>query len=186
VTNGPVTLGDRWAPFTCRKLAETGVGVGWRCLEIGAGIGPVTAWLVDRVGNRGQVVAVDIGAHRLQVRHHGAVAGSRQGSGYHLIHARLVFEHVPQRHTVATSFVAALRPGGWLVVEDYDLPTLAFHGGRLVSLLQGTGLVDVAAEGFDEGDGPGSDSAPVLVCARGRRPTTRPTSADQGATARGR
>jgi SAM-dependent methyltransferase len=200
VTHRPVTQAERWDPPVVRKLAETGVGAGWRCLEIGAGTGPVAAWLADRVGSRGQVVAVDIQAHRFDVRCHGTAtdagtcSGTGTGSGadgswhprgYHLIHARLVFDHVPQRRALATSFVAALRPGGWLVVEDYDQPApgLALHGGPLVSLLRGTGLVDVAAEGLDDGGDGHRISARALVCARGRRPTV---PGHQGAIARGR
>jgi len=33
---------------------------GWRCLEIGAGRGSMAAWLAERVGPAGQVVATDI------------------------------------------------------------------------------------------------------------------------------
>jgi SAM-dependent methyltransferase len=182
VTDGE-TPGERWDRFTFRKLAETGVGAGWRCLEIGAGTGPVTAWLVDQVGSRGQVVAVDIEPHRIDVRHHGADVRSRLENGYHLIHARLVLGHVSQRRAVAATFVAALRAGGWLVVEDYHRSTLAFRAGPLVSLLRSTGLVDVAAEGLEGGDDASRDSARVLVCARGRRPTGPIT--DQGSIARG-
>ena len=33
---------------------------GWRCLEVGAGRGSMAAWLAERVGPDGQVVAIDI------------------------------------------------------------------------------------------------------------------------------
>src|SRR5262245_11804479 len=33
---------------------------GWRCLEVGAGRGSMAAWLADRVGESGQVVATDV------------------------------------------------------------------------------------------------------------------------------
>jgi hypothetical protein len=36
--------------------------------------------------------------------------------------------HLPQRERAFTHLVAAVRPGGWLLVEDYDLRTAsAFH-----------------------------------------------------------
>jgi 2-polyprenyl-3-methyl-5-hydroxy-6-metoxy-1,4-benzoquinol methylase len=38
---------------------------------------------------------------------------------YDLIHARLVLSHLPQRRDVLARLVQALRPGGWLVVEDF-------------------------------------------------------------------
>ena len=38
---------------------------------------------------------------------------------YDLIHARLVLSHLPQRRDVLVRLVQALRPGGWLVIEDF-------------------------------------------------------------------
>ncbi len=37
-----------------------------------------------------------------------------------LVHARLLLTHVPQRMDALASMVQALRPGGWLLVEDAD------------------------------------------------------------------
>jgi hypothetical protein len=36
--------------FTIKHLEATGIGQGWRCLEIGAGGGSIAGWLGDRVG----------------------------------------------------------------------------------------------------------------------------------------
>ena len=172
---------DLWDPFTLRRLDEIGVGEGWRCLEIGAGAGSVAAWLVGRVGASGSVVATDIetrwlhsiDATNLEVRHHNVV-DDPLADGYDLIHARLVLEHLPQHEVVAGKLASALRPGGWLVVEDYDLRTIAVtdpphrewtltsaaveqamsaagvdphFGSRLLRLLRSVGLTDVGAEG---------------------------------------
>ena len=41
-------------------------------------------------------------------------------SAFDLIHSRLVLIHVPQRDASLERLVSALKPGGWLVVEDYD------------------------------------------------------------------
>lgn len=125
-------LADLCDPFTFRRLAQTGVGPGWRCLEVGAGTGSVAAWLLEQVGPTGSVVATDIetrwlepmAAGNLEVRHHNVVTDPLD-QGYDLIHARLVLEHLPQRRTVAAKLAQALRPGGWLVVEDFDLRTMA-------------------------------------------------------------
>ena len=111
----------------------------------------------------------------LEVRHHHNVVDDPvDRSGYDVIHARLVLEHLPQRLTVLAKLVAALRPGGWLVVEDYDLRTISVtdppraawramasavtaalraagvdphFGTSLHGALLRVGLVDVAAEG---------------------------------------
>jgi SAM-dependent methyltransferase len=39
---------------------------------------------------------------------------------FDLVHARLVLVHVPDRAAALATMVAALRPGGWLLVEDAD------------------------------------------------------------------
>jgi SAM-dependent methyltransferase len=41
-------------------------------------------------------------------------------TAFDLIHTRLVLIHVPQREAIIARLAAALKPGGWLVVEDYD------------------------------------------------------------------
>jgi hypothetical protein len=40
-------------PRTIRLLEATGIGPGWRCLEVGGGSGSIAAWLADRVGPAG-------------------------------------------------------------------------------------------------------------------------------------
>ena len=47
-------------PRTIRFLEATGVGPGWRCLEVGGGSGSIAAWLADRVGGAGHVLVTDI------------------------------------------------------------------------------------------------------------------------------
>jgi hypothetical protein len=37
------------------------------------------------------------------------------------VHARLVLMHVPERDDALRRMVSALRPGGWLLVEDFDV-----------------------------------------------------------------
>ena len=72
---------ELWDPFTFRVLSTTGVTAGWRRLEIGAGTGSVAAWLVDRVGPAGLVVATDVETRWLEplaspnlvVRHHNVI-----------------------------------------------------------------------------------------------------------------
>jgi tRNA A58 N-methylase Trm61 len=41
--------------FTIKHLGATGIGQGWRCLEIGAGGGSIAAWLGDRAGATGSL-----------------------------------------------------------------------------------------------------------------------------------
>jgi SAM-dependent methyltransferase len=110
-----------------RSLADF-VTSGARCLEVGAGGGSIAHWLCDAVGAAGEVVATDIDtqfleridAPNLVVRRHDIVHDPLEERGFDLIHARLVVEHLPEREAVLEKLIAALRPGGWIVLEDAD------------------------------------------------------------------
>jgi hypothetical protein len=51
---------------------------------------------------------------------HDALASGEQAA-FDLVHARAVLEHIPDRRLALERLVAAVRPGGWLVVEDIDV-----------------------------------------------------------------
>lgn len=118
-------------PRTIRFLEATGVGPGWQCLEVGGGSGSIATWLADRVGDTGQVLVTDIdprflmalgegGRPNVEVRRHDIGVDPLPEGVFDLIHARLVLIHVPAAPVALARLVAALRPGGWLVVEDFD------------------------------------------------------------------
>ena len=115
-------------PSTFGHLDRLGVGPGWRCWEVGAGGASVPRWLAERVGPRGRVVATDIDPSWAEAAEADGVEVHRQdvarevppGGPFDLIHARLVLVHVPERDAALTAMVGALRPGGWLLVEDAD------------------------------------------------------------------
>jgi SAM-dependent methyltransferase len=56
----------------------------------------------------------------LEVRRHDIVTDPLPEAAFDLIHARLVLIHLPQREEVLSRLVAALKPGGWLVDEEFD------------------------------------------------------------------
>src|SRR5262249_28374494 len=112
-----------------RFLETTGIGSGWHCLEVGGGSGAVAAWIADRVGPSGHVLVTDIDPRFIEARQrHPNVELRRHDIGpdplpehaFDLIHARLVLQHVPQREQALARLVAALKPRGWLVVEEFD------------------------------------------------------------------
>lgn len=113
---------------TRRHVAALGLRPGWRCLEIGAGNGSVARWLAREVGPGGSVLATDIdtrwtdagGLANLEVAIHDIAVGPLPDGAFNLIHARLVVHHLPARDAVVEKLVKALRPGGWLVSEDFD------------------------------------------------------------------
>jgi SAM-dependent methyltransferase len=53
------------------------------------------------------------------LRHDVGVEQPPAGS-FDLVHTRLLLTHVPRRIEALASMVRALRPGGWLVIEDAD------------------------------------------------------------------
>jgi ubiquinone/menaquinone biosynthesis C-methylase UbiE len=114
-------------PWTRRHVEDVGIADGWRCWEVGAGGPSVPAWLASRVGPTGRVLATDIDVSWLphgdvayEVRAHDVGVDPPPERGFNLVHARLVLVHVPGRAAALRSMIDALRPGGWLVLEDAD------------------------------------------------------------------
>jgi SAM-dependent methyltransferase len=88
----------------------------------------MAAWLADRVTGAGSVLATDIdvgglsGLHQanLTVARHDLEREETPSGGFDLIHARLVLEHLREPAAVVDKLAAALRAGGWLLLEDAD------------------------------------------------------------------
>jgi SAM-dependent methyltransferase len=140
-------------PATFRHLDGLGLAPGWRCWEVGAGGTSVVAYLADRVGPSGRVLATDINlswaadaaAPNVDVLEHDVATGPPPGGPFDLVHARLVLVHVPARDAALATMVAALRPGGVLLVEDAD-PAL-----QPLSCLEETGPEQVLANRLRRG-----------------------------------
>lgn len=121
-------LTELYDDTTIRHLQRSGVGIGWRCWEIGAGPGSIANWLCDQVGSTGSVLATDIDTRfldqsvhpSLSVCRHDIVSDPLPNDCFDLIHARLVLVHLPEREQVLDKMIAALKPGGWLVTEEFD------------------------------------------------------------------
>ncbi|MGH3377176.1 MAG: methyltransferase domain-containing protein [Actinoallomurus sp.] len=118
-------------PPTFRRIEELGIAPGWRCWEVGAGGPSVPRWLAGRVGSGGRVLATDIdvswtraaegpGSEHVEVRRHDVARDEPPAETFDLVHARLVLVHVAERERALRSMVAALRPGGHLLLEDAD------------------------------------------------------------------
>ena len=165
-------------PVSQAAVDQLGLAAGWRCWEAGAGRGSMAAWLAGRVSARGSVLASDIDVRALAGLDHGNITVIRHdlerdgvpGGGFDLIHARLVLEHLRAPAAAVAKLAAALRTGGWLILEDADglgfdaeppveaLPAIAgpwhqaalaaglnpLYGRHLVTDLQSAGLDQVA------------------------------------------
>lgn len=113
-------------PLSTRTLSALGVGEGWRCLEIGAGGGSFVRWLA---GRGAQVVAADIDTTYLEtldlpnvvVRRVDVMTEDLEREAFDLVHCRLVLMHLPQPALVLRKMAAALRPGGWLCAEEWNV-----------------------------------------------------------------
>ncbi len=121
-------LASQFDPGSRRHLADRGVTEGWQCLEVGAGGGSIAGWLCERVGPRGHVLATDIDPRlleslryqNLEIRRHDVATDTLPASAFDLVHARLVLVHLPRREEALARMLAALKPGGWLVIEEFD------------------------------------------------------------------
>jgi len=121
-------LEEIFDPGTIRHLTELRVAEGQRCLEVGAGRGSIARWLRDRVGVTGHVLAIDIDTQRLdslrgpnlEVRQHDIISDPLPSAAFDLVHVRLVLHHLPDREEVLATLVRALKPGGWLLAEEFD------------------------------------------------------------------
>lgn len=115
-------------PGTFRQFDACGMAAGWRCWEVGSGGSALVRAIAARVGGEGHVLATDIdaswtreaAASNVEVRQHDVALDAPPGEGFDLVHARLVLVHVPERERALRNMVAALKPGGWLVIEDAD------------------------------------------------------------------
>ena len=112
-------------PKTFGILREIGVGAGWRCLVAGAGAGTVSAWLAEQVGEEGEVWSCDIDLQfhdpmpaNVKVLQHDHTKDDLPEDYFSLVHARAVLQHIPERDEVLDKFIAALAPGGALMVEE--------------------------------------------------------------------
>ncbi len=121
-----------------RRATALAVGPGWRCLDAGAGQGSFARWLASTVGPSGHVVAADLDvtlmadldAPNVEVRQMDLVHDDVPRDAYDLVHTRLALLHIPERDQVLARLVAAVRPGGLLLVEEDDgYPILATATG---------------------------------------------------------
>ncbi|GLZ31846.1 methyltransferase [Lentzea sp. NBRC 105346] len=115
-------LAEAYDPITCGRLESLGITAQWRCLDVGTGAGSIARWLAERAGS---VLATDVEplvspAPRLVVLRHDIARDPLPHNTFDLIVARLVLRHLPTRERVLRKLVDALKPGGWLQVDEFD------------------------------------------------------------------
>jgi SAM-dependent methyltransferase len=113
---------------TRRHLLDRRLAGGWQCLEVGGGGGSIASWLSERVGAAGRVLVTDIDTRfldalklpNLEVLRHDITRDPLPDGAFDLVHTRMVLIHLPARDEVLQRLAAALKPGGWLVCEEFD------------------------------------------------------------------
>ncbi|MBN1174467.1 MAG: methyltransferase domain-containing protein [Micromonosporaceae bacterium] len=113
-------------PDSVAALDPLGIRPGWRCLDVGPGAGSITHWLADQVGATGHVTALDIKPQHVPAGDNITIVtddirtADLEPDHYDLVHARLVLTHLPARQAVLGRLVAATKPGGWVVISEWD------------------------------------------------------------------
>jgi trans-aconitate methyltransferase len=158
-----------WQAATGRLLDQVGLVPGASCLDAGCGPGETMRAMAERVGPTGRVLGIDadesLGALALAMLHD---AGHRQctfsaqdltagepipGAPFDLGYARLLLFHLPQRVHVLARLWESVAPGGYLLVQDYDLRSVSTlpeldsvaEVGRVITGAFGAAGADVSA-----------------------------------------
>jgi ubiquinone/menaquinone biosynthesis C-methylase UbiE len=140
-----------WDPGSIAHLERLGVTEGSDVLMVAAGAGGLAGWVAQRVGPAGSVLATDLDPRHLawlperydnvEVRPHNAVTDELPTGRFDLAHTRLLVSYLPEREAVIAKMAASVKPGGWLIIEDFDsgslgaaYPTEASEKFRLASI----------------------------------------------------
>ena len=124
-----------------------GISSGWSCLEVGAGAGSIARWLAHQVGPTGRVVATDIDTRffadaagiNLEVWRHDISCDPLPYQNFDLVHVRWLLDLLTDRDALIKKLITALKPRGWLLVEEPDkFPSAAGASGAYRKLKQAT------------------------------------------------
>ena len=126
-----------WEASTIRALQAVGIREGMNCLDAGSGPGEVMRLLGTMVGPTGHVTGIDVDAtlgnealsllkttqgdqfsfQALDLE----TATDFPNAPYDLVYARLTMIHLKDPVTVLRHLWAQVKPGGTLLIQDYDM-----------------------------------------------------------------
>ena len=174
-------LGAVYDPGSAHLLDLIGVSPGWACLELGAGAGGVARMLAARSAPGGRVVATDLvgrsneAAANVEWWAHDILAEPLPAAEFDFVHCRFLLMHLPGRLGALAKMADAVRPGGWLLLEESDGASITparedangalfrrcdtalrragalsgtdfLYGGRLYADIQSLGLEEIGTE----------------------------------------
>lgn len=116
---------------TLEVVDRLGIADGWHCLDVGAGTGSLAQKFADLVAPTGSVTALDVdtrfldplASEHLHVVQADVTRDPLPDGPFDLVHARLLLEHLPPRDAVLAAMARAAKPGGWVLIEDFDWST---------------------------------------------------------------
>lgn len=121
-------------PSSLRRLDALGLREGWSCLEVGCGSASIARWMSHRVVPAGgRVVALDVDTRfaadaagpALEVLQQDVATAPLPQKAFDLVHVRRVLQPRLQLEQVLERLVSALKPGGWLLLEEMETFSLA-------------------------------------------------------------
>lgn len=131
-----------WRSVTDGFLDRLHVSEGWKCLDVGAGPGFVTIDLRTRVGESGEVTALEPSELYLQYLRdeqkqrgwnniiclHGTVESTEfPADTYDLIFIRWVVNFLSNRELFLAKLLPSLKPGGIIAIQDYWYEGLSLY-----------------------------------------------------------
>jgi 2-polyprenyl-3-methyl-5-hydroxy-6-metoxy-1,4-benzoquinol methylase len=143
---------------TINYFKKMGISSGMNCFEVGAGYGSIAKWLAKEVGCTGKVFATEIKddclavlktfeEKNLLVKAHDITKDEIELEKYDFVHARFVLEHIPNREQVLNKLISALKPGGWLFIEDAEYSTTTLTGSPAYILAMGNYVKSIESKG---------------------------------------
>jgi len=132
-----------WEPATIQVLDDIGLQAGMRCLDVGSGVGAVLRLMAERVGPTGQAVGLDsnsragqfalLDLHRQGLQQVSFLRGDVNRTSeitpesFDIVFSRFLLFHMIDPAATLRRMYEWVRPGGCLVIQDYDLAPLDIH-----------------------------------------------------------
>ena len=127
--------GEAMAPDTREMLARIGVGLGWKCLDLGCGPEGITRLMSDAVGATGSVLGLDmdedfLGYARVSAPENvtfqrgDAYATGLPDETFDLVHMRFLACTAGDPEALLSEALRLSRPGGVVAMQESDLRSL--------------------------------------------------------------
>jgi ubiquinone/menaquinone biosynthesis C-methylase UbiE len=136
-----------WENTTSRMLIEAGLQRGMHCLDVASGTGAVSELIGKVVGKTGSVrgfdLDEDLGNYSLNILNSKGASNyffesgnideieKFKGAPFDFIYCRFLLIHLTNPIAAIKKMYKALKPGGTLLLQDYDFSTLHFSDDTL-------------------------------------------------------